>query len=254
MNFVKNEFVGTWKGFSKEKIKPMTLLLVVVNIVCLLVSNIIASKTFTLFTINDFTVTLPVAVILYPIVLTISDLLANYDYVWTRRSCHLGFILNLLMVGAFTVAIYIPGVLNNAPDQGSSGAMNGVLGSTWFMLIASMTSFYFGDLVNDLIFKRLLDKDGETNKITFRCVLSTFFGQLVDSSIFITLGMHVLPKAVLGFAFMSWSQVGIAICFQVLVKVLYELLLSPVIVLICKKMASNKEEVEIESKEEIIEE
>lgn len=253
MNFIKNEFVGTWKGFSKEKIKPITLILVVVNIVCLLISNIIASKTFTLFTIKNFSVTLPVAVILYPIVLTISDLLANYDYVWTRRSCHLGFILNLLMVGIFTASIYIPGILNNVPDQGKAGAMNGVLGSTWFMFIASMTSFYFGDLVNDLVFKKFLDKDGETNKITFRCVLSTFFGQLVDSSIFITLGMNVLPKAVLGFAFMTWTQVGIAICFQVLVKVIYELLLSPVIVLICKRIALKKEE-EISDRIEFIEE
>ena len=253
MNFIKNEFVGTWKGFGKEKIKPITLILVVVNIVCLLISNIIASKTFTLFTIKNFSVTLPVAVILYPIVLTISDLLANYDYVWTRRSCHLGFILNLLMVGIFTASIYIPGILNNVPDQGKAGAMNVVLGSTWFMFIASMTSFYFGDLINDLVFKKFLDKDGETNKITFRCVLSTFFGQLVDSSIFITLGMNILPKAVLGFAFMTWAQVGIAICFQVLVKVIYELLLSPVIVLICRKMALKKKE-EISDTVETIEE
>ena len=65
--------------------------------------------------------------------------------------------------------------------------------------------------------------------------------------------MNVLPKAVLGFAFMTWTQVGIAICFQVLVKVIYELLLSPVIVLICRKIALKKEE-EIPDMVETIEE
>ena len=65
--------------------------------------------------------------------------------------------------------------------------------------------------------------------------------------------MNVLPKAVLGFAFMTWTQVGIAICFQILVKVIYELLLSPVIVLICRRIALKKEE-EISDRIEFIEE
>ena len=44
--FTEDELVGTWRGFSKEKISPLILLLVVLNVVCLLVSNIVAVKTF----------------------------------------------------------------------------------------------------------------------------------------------------------------------------------------------------------------
>lgn len=252
-SFTKEEFVGTWRGFSKEKIKPLTLLLVVINVVCLLVSNIVAVKTFTLFSVGEGTralsVALPTAVVLFPVVLTISDMLAEIDYIWTRRSCHIGFILNLFMVLVFTACIYIPGFISGAPDQGATGAMSTILGSTWFMLIASMVSFYLGDLINDTVFKKLKEKSGTSNKALFgRCVLSTLLGQLVDSSIFITLGMFLFPIAFTGTPFIGynwaimdyglwhgWAAVLCTITLQVVVKTLYEIALSPVIIKLCKK-------------------
>lgn len=237
MKSFTSDFTDTWKGFKKEKIKPFTLVLVIVNIVCLLVSNIIAAKQFPLFTIGNLTVTLPTAVILYPIVLTISDLLAETDYIWTRRSCHLGFLLNLLMVGIFELAIIMPGATDLS-----------VLHSTSFMLLASMLSFYFGDLINDLVFLKLKTKDGEGNKLAKRCILSTLFGQLIDSTIFISFGMNIFPKLFLGFTYMTWAQVGLAIIFQVIVKVLYEIILTPFIKMLCKK-AKEKVEVEEEKTE-----
>lgn len=225
------DITDTWKGFTKEKIKPLTLILVVLNITCLLISNIIAAKTFNLFTIGDLTVTLPTALILYPAVLTLSDVIADTDFIWTRRSCHLGFILNLLMVACFEIAIIMPGETDLS-----------VLHSTSFLLLASMLSFYFGDLLNDTVFYKLKKKDitGSKGKLIARCVLSTFVGQLVDSTIFISLGMHVFPKLFLGFAFMTWPQVIAAIICQIIIKVVYEFALSPLIILICKKI--NKSE------------
>lgn len=235
----KEEFVETWKGFTKETIKPITLILTLLNVVCLLISNIIAVKTVPLFMIDPaagLAVALPAAIILFPLVLIISDLLAQIDYVWTRRSCHLGFILNLFMVLAFTAAISMKGIVNNTPDQGSFGTMGAVLGSTWFILVASLASFYIGDLINDKIFKRMRAKQGDTTKALFsRCVLSTLAGQALDSTIFLSLGMNILPKLVLGFSFMSWAQVGLAIACQIIVKVLYEIALSPLIIKLCKK-------------------
>ena len=256
--FTKEEFVGTWRGFSKEKIKPLTLLLVIINVVCLLVSNIVAVKTFTLFSVGEgakaFSLALPTAIVLFPVVLILSDVLAELDYIWTRRSCHIGFILNLFMVGIFTICIYIPGFISGTPDQGVSGAMNTVLGSTWFMLIASMVGFYLGDLVNDVVFKKMKEKGSQTGKSLFgRCVLSTLFGQLIDSTVFITLGMYLLPKAVTGLPFIGavydatnnfqgglglwngWAAVLATIALQVTVKTLYEILMSPIIIPLCRK-------------------
>ena len=38
------DLTETWKGFKNESIRPLTMILVIINIVCLLVSNIIAAK------------------------------------------------------------------------------------------------------------------------------------------------------------------------------------------------------------------
>jgi uncharacterized PurR-regulated membrane protein YhhQ (DUF165 family) len=237
------DFTETWKGFSKERIKPTTMILVVVNVVLLLISNIIAARAFEFGFVNGIRFALPIAMILYPAVLTISDVLAQTDWKWTRRSCHIGFALNLVMCGAFEIA--------NAVSSEFA-----ILHNTWYLLIASLVSFYFGDLVNDLVFKKYKEQDGEKG-LTKRCLLSTLFGQLIDSSIFIVLGMHVLPIWLGdGVSLMSsfsngyiitnlsdpigWANVGIMIGLQIVAKLFYELLLIPLIRWICKKASSEE--------------
>ena len=250
--FFKREFVDTWKGFTKEKIKPTTLLLVVMNIVCLLVSNIIAVKTLSLgleFGAGSGFIqfTVPAAVLMYCFSVVCSSILAQVDWVWTRRSCHLGFILNLLMVGMFTATIYVPGTISGAPANGIDSNIGVVLGSSWFMLIASLLSFYLGDLLNDNVFAKLKSKDGNGNgKLVKRFLISTLCGQLVDSGIFITFGLFLLPKWVTGTPFIGfdwatmsyglwggWASVLGTIALQLIVKLTIKFILSPIIVKIC---------------------
>lgn len=243
----RNEFVGTWKGISKEKVDFPILLLVVVNVVCLLISNIIAVKTIIFGRVNGIQFSIPAAVVVYSFAIIISDILCQIDpsNKWTRRSCHIGFILNLFMVMVFEISIAIPGEVSGF-EEGL-----GVLGSTWFMLIASITSFYMGDLLNDTIFRRLKQKDQEKNsnrKLFKRCVLSTVFGQLVDATIFITLGLQILPGLIMGFTFtggsslsdpIGWANTGVMILMQVCVKILCEIVVSPIVIWICNKYEKN---------------
>lgn len=230
MNLFK-DFTETWKGFSKEKIKPITMIMAILNVVLLLISNIIAARSFEFGFINGIRFALPIAMILYPAVITISDTLAECDWKWTRRSCHIGFALNILMCIAFEIA--------NAVSLDFE-----ILHNTWYLLIASLLSFYFGDLVNDLVFLRHKNKDGEKGLVK-RCLVSTFFGQLLDSSIFIILGMHVLPILFGEVSLMSsfsngylivslgdpigWVNVFIMIALQIGAKLIYELALTPLI-------------------------
>lgn len=260
-NNFKNEFVGTWKGFNDEKINPKILLLVIMNIVCLLISNIIAVKTLDLglkfgtgSRFLEFTI--PAAVIMYTFNIICSDMLCQLAPVWSRRSCHIGFTLNLLMVAAFTATIYLPGFISGQPAIGMDSNIGVVLGSSWFMLIASMLSYYFGDLLNDTVFFRLRAKDGEgSGKLVKRCVLSTACGQLVDSSIFITFGLFLLPMWVQGTPFIGfdwatmsygmwggWASVIGTILIQFLVKITLELIISPIVVAICKDRTLKVEE------------
>lgn len=216
------------KKFTKLKVSPILLLLTVTFIVCMLISNIIAAKTFPLFTIPgvDLTVLLPTACFaVYPVVYVISDIVSQvYGFKWSRRVAWIGFAMNLLMVGCFEMAIALPGETDLS-----------VLGSTWFMLIASLTSYIVGGWVNDIIFKAMKKKDGNKGLLA-RCLVSSVAGQFTDSLIYLPLAMYIFPKLVLGFTFMSLPQLGLCILIQPTIKLIFELVVSPLTKFLCNKL------------------
>lgn len=207
------------KIITKEKISIILPLLIVLNTVCMLIANIIACKTFNLFKFPgmDWYVVLPCAVIVFPITYILSDVISEvYGYKWSRRASWISFIMNLFMVLMFEIAIIMPGATDLS-----------VLHSTWFLLIASLVAYMVGDLLNDIVFKKMKQKDG-SKKVLSRCLLSSLVGEFCDSLIYIPLGMYILPKLILGFSFMEGLQVIVCIILQPLAKVLYETIISPI--------------------------
>ena len=210
----------------KTKVSPLFLFLVVLNTVAMLISNIIACKVFSI----GFAV-LPCAVVIFPITYILSDVFSEvYGYKWSRITAWIAFGANLFMVGIFAIANIIPGV-----DPETSAAMQKVLGTTPWSLAASLAAYMIGDLMNDKVFRKLKQKQGEKG-FALRAILSSLVGELCDSCIFIPLGMFLLPKLFLGFEFMSFTQVLIAIPTQALCKTLYECAIVPVTGLIAKKV------------------
>ena len=212
---------------SKEKLSPMLLLLAVIQIVALLISNIIAAKTFPLFTLSkwDLTIVMPCAVFLFPITYIISDIISEvYKYKWSRRVCWISFAMNLLMVICFEFAIMMPGETDLS-----------VLSSTWFLLISSLLSYMVGGWVNDITFKKM--KQATKGKhLTSRILVSSVLGQFSDSLIYIPLGMYIFPKLVLGFTFMTIPQVIICIILQPCLKLVIEVIVAPLTRYACKKL------------------
>ena len=218
----------------KEKMSPLFVLLVVINTVAMLIANIIACKVFSI----GFAV-LPCAVIVFPITYILSDVFSEvYGYKWSRRTAWVAFAMNLVMVGFFAVAIKIPGI----NDDVSTGMAN-VLGTTPWALAASLIAYMVGDLMNDRVFRRLKYRDGE-RRFWLRAILSSIVGELCDSLIYIPFGMNILPKLFLGFEFMTWTQILIAIPAQAICKVLYEICILPATTLIVKKVRKYEEEIQ----------
>ena len=236
-----NEFVEPWKWFfTKGNVTPLMMIVLLLNVFCILIGNIIAVKTFVFYGFeNGLKFSIPAAVVIFTLNIVLSDLSADIHNNLTRFSCHIGFLLNILMVTIFTITIHIPGVVGNIME-GAGGTMDTVLGSTWFLFLASLLSYYFGDLINDTVFRKLKTKEGEGgSKLVKRCILSTVFGQLTDSTLFILLGLQILPGLVLGFTFtggsslsdpIGWANMGIMITIQWIVKVLIEFVVSPLVV------------------------
>jgi uncharacterized integral membrane protein (TIGR00697 family) len=177
--------------------------------VCLIVSNIIAGKTF-----QFFSFVLPCGVIIFPVVYIINDVLAEvYGYKKARRVILLGFVMNLVAVICFQITIWLP-----APSFfENSEAFAIVLGSTWRLLIAGFAAYLVGSLVNAKLMTYL--KRWDEDKLFFRCIASTFFGESLDALVYITLAFFgTMPiEALIGM-----------IVVQALVKTVYEIIVYPV--------------------------
>lgn len=209
----------------KKKVSPLFMLLVVINTVAMLISNIIACKVFSI----GFAV-LPCAVIVFPITYILSDVFSEvYGYKWSRRTAWIAFGANLFMVLIFALTNAIPGV-----DPTISEGMKNVLGTTPWALAASLTAYMVGDLMNDKVFRKLKEKNGDKG-FWYRAIISSLVGELCDSLIYIPLGMNILPKLFLGFEFMSWKQILIAIPTQALCKTIYESCIVPLTAIVARK-------------------
>ena len=98
-----------------------------------------------------------------------------------------------------------------------TASFNSRSGFTFRLLIASFAAYLVGSLVNAKLMTYLKKWDEE--KLFFRCILSTLFGEGMDAIIFITIGFFgTMPmEALLGM-----------IIVQALFKTVYEIIVYPI--------------------------
>ena len=189
-----------------------------VFVACLLISNVLSAKTFTLSS-----VVLPTAVIIFPVVYIVNDVMAEiYGFKKATRIILLGFALNLLAVVAYSIAIALP-----APAFAAEGAAAFALtlGSTWRVLIASFAAYLVGSLVNAGVMVRMKERLQE--HLMLRCVLSTLLGEGIDAIIFITIAFA---------GTMPWESLLIMIAAQAAFKTLFEVVFYPLTRVVIKKV------------------
>ena len=175
---------------------------------CIIVSNIIAGKTF-----DFFSFVLPCGVVIFPIVYVVNDVLAEiYGYEKARRVIILGFFMNLIAVICYNITIWLPAPVFFE----NSEAFSVVLGSTFRLLIAGFAAYLVGSLVNARLMVYL--KKWDEKKLFVRCILSTLFGEGMDALIFITIGF---------FGTMPTDALIVMIVAQALFKTAYEIIVYP---------------------------
>lgn len=175
---------------------------------CLIVSNIIAGKTF-----DFFSFTLPCGVIIFPVIYIVNDVLAEvYGYQKAKRVILLGFFMNLVAVICYNITIIMP-----APAFfTNSEAFSIVLGSTFRLLVASFAAYLAGSLLNAKVMVVLKKK--YEDKLFLRCIASTLVGEGLDAIIFIFIGfMGTMPLEAL----------LLMIVAQALFKTIYEIIIYP---------------------------
>lgn len=212
---------------KKQKISFVQTVLTVLFVGCFLISNILSVKQIQL----PFGITMTSAIYLFPIVYILSDVFSEvYGYKWSRITCYTAFAMNILMCIFFQLAIW-----TKSPDYYKGAeAFASTLGSAPRILIASLSAYVIGDLVNDLVFKKMKEKHVESTKgFGIRAIASSFAGEFVDSLIFIPIAfIGTMPLKAL-------IVMGIT---QVLLKVIYEVVILPVSTLVVKKLNTYEKE------------
>ena len=170
----------------------------------LIVSNIIAGKTF-----DFFSFTLPCGVVIFPVIYIVNDVLAEiYGYEKARKVIILGFLMNIVAVICYQITILLPAPVFFE----NSEAFSIVLGSTFRLLIAS----FAGSLVNAKVMVYL--KKWDEDKLFFRCIVSTLFGEGLDAIVFIFIGF---------LGTMPLEALLLMIVAQALFKTIYEIIVYP---------------------------
>jgi uncharacterized integral membrane protein (TIGR00697 family) len=189
----------------------------------LVVSNIIAVRLITLRLSDAIELTLPAAIVLFPVAYIVGDVLTEvYGYSAARRGIWIAFGCNLLAVVAIWLAGVLPpasfwtaGVYEN-PAQADQ-AYRAILGFAPRLLVASFLAYLVGEFLNSYVLAKMKLRT-EGRYLWMRTIGSTLVGQGADSLIFITVAFYgILPSSALMTAVVS----------QWLVKSVYEALATP---------------------------
>lgn len=202
---------------DEKNISKMFMIIAVIYVTCLLLSNIIAGKMWAVTS----SITLPAAVILFPITYIFGDIFTEvYGFKKARTIIWLGFGMSFFAVAIYLITIGLPhpGFWEN------QDAYAIVMGTTPRVACASFLGYLFGEFSNSMILSKLKVKT-EGKKLWLRTILSTVVGEGFDSVIFIVISF---------WGTMDNKTVLQMILFQYLFKVIYEVILTPVTYIVVK--------------------
>lgn len=142
----------------------------------LVISNILDTKLF-----EVFGVIFPAGIILFPIVYVFGDIFTEvYGYKHSRKAIWAGFFSLLVLV----VSLELAKRLSPASIWEHQQAFELILGKVYRIALASILAFICGEFINSYTMAKLkIKQSGKAMPVRF--VLSTVFGQMVDTGVFI---------------------------------------------------------------------
>ncbi len=182
----------------------------------LLCANLIGASKRTI--VGGFT--FGAGILFFPISYVFGDILTEvYGYARSRRVIWAGF-------GAMIFASFMSFVVVNmppAPGWDGQEVYEKAFGNTWRIVLASLVAFWAGEFANSVTLAKM--KIGmEGRFLWMRTIGSTIVGEAVDSLIFYPLAF----AAILSLPGWTWPQVAEVMFHNYLLKVLWEVVMTPV--------------------------
>lgn len=208
------------------RFSPLFLVLASAFVTFLLISNIIAGK-LALF----FGITLPAAVILFPLTYILGDVLTEvYGFQRTRLVIWIGLGANLIMALAFMSTLALP-----YPDfWNGQQAYATVLGLTPRLVGASLAAYLVGEFSNATVLSRLKIMT-KGRRLWLRTIGSTIVGEGIDTIVFISIAFG---------GSMPWAGLAGMIQAQYFWKVVYEVTVTPLTYLVVR-WVKGREEIDV---------
>ena len=202
------------KQLANRQVSALYLVLVLTFCICLIVANLVEIKTIDL---GPLTIT--AGVIIFPLSYIINDCVVEvYGLQRAKFMIWLGFASSLFVTLALQLSIALPG----SAEWASQSAMQEIYGGVPRIVAASFLAFLCGSMVNAYTMERMKRSGNDARRFSFRAILSTVYGECIDSVIF-------FPIAFGGV--LSWRMIVSLMVTQAVIKTLYEVMILPVTIL-----------------------
>ncbi|MBP3213069.1 MAG: queuosine precursor transporter [Prevotella sp.] len=195
-----------------KKVSVLFLFLSLLFCVCLITSNLLGTKQ-----IQVGPIALTGGVLVFPVSYIINDCVSEvWGFRMTRLLIWMGFLMNFFVVAVCALCDWIPGASYWQFDE----QFHYVFGLAPRIAAASFLAFLCGSFVNAYVMSRMKVRD-QGRRFTLRAVLSSVFGEVIDSLIFFPLALGgVIP----------WEAMPAMMFWQVVLKTAYEVVALPLTV------------------------
>ena len=206
-----------------NKVSVLFMLFSILFCVCLIAANVLETKQIAFGSIS-----LTGGLIVFPVSYIINDCVCEvWGYKKTRMLIWTGFAMNFFFVMLGAICDMIPGAPYWTNDEG----FHAVFGLAPRIAFASFLAFICGSFVNAYVMSKMKLASGGKN-FSLRAVVSTIFGESVDSIIFFPLALWgVVPTEEL-----PWLML-----WQVFLKTAYEVVVLPLTIRIVRYVKRHEQ-------------
>ena len=206
-----------------NKVSVLFMLFSILFCVCLIAANVLETKQIAFGSIS-----LTGGLIVFPVSYIINDCVCEvWGYKKARLLIWTGFAMNFFFVSLGAICDAIPGAPYWTNDEG----FHAVFGLAPRIAFASFLAFICGSFVNAYIMSKMKLSSGGKN-FSLRAVVSTIFGESVDSVIFFPLALWgVVPTEEL-----PWLML-----WQVFLKTAYEVVVLPLTIRIVRYVKRHEQ-------------
>ena len=206
-----------------NQVSVLFMLFSILFCVCLIAANVLETKQIAFGSIS-----LTGGLIVFPVSYIINDCVCEvWGYKKARLLIWTGFAMNFFFVSLGAICDAIPGAPYWTNDEG----FHAVFGLAPRIAFASFLAFVCGSFVNAYIMSKMKLSSGGKN-FSLRAVVSTIFGESVDSIIFFPLALWgVVPTEEL-----PWLML-----WQVFLKTAYEVVVLPLTIRIVRYVKRHEQ-------------